>query len=160
MTNQDASPSSKATKRKRLFVDNRVQGSLIRQLVAHWFLACFLMFCYLFAMQAFSNGFALGFVENFQVLSQQYGLLFVILLVLSPVFIYDSVKLSNRFAGPMVSFRASLKRLARGENIREVSFRENDFWKELSTDLNSVAKELRTFRSESVAADADQAPST
>ena len=42
------------------------------------------MFCYLFAMQAFSNGFALGFVENFEVLSQQYGLLFVILLVLSP----------------------------------------------------------------------------
>lgn len=133
-------------KRKRLFVDNKVQGSLIRQLVIHWGLACFLIFFYLFSLQAFSNGFSLGFGDNLKALASQYGLLGLVLLVVSPVFIYDSVKLSNRFVGPMVSFRAALKKLAKGEDLENVTFRQNDFWKELSQDLNKISTELKQLR--------------
>lgn len=134
------------SQRKRLFVDNQVQGSLVRQLVIHWCLACFLIFFYLFALQAFSNGFSLSFSENVTALVGQYGLMGLVLLVVSPVFIYDSVKLSNRFVGPMVSFRAALKKLANGENLDEVSFRQNDFWRDLTKDFNAIASELRERR--------------
>lgn len=133
-------------KRKRLFVDNKVQGSLIRQLIIHWSLACFLVFLYLFTLQAFSNGFALGFWGNLSVLWQQYGLLALVMLVISPVFIYDAMKLSNRFVGPMISFRGALRKLANGEDHEEINFRHNDFWQDLTKDLNMVAAELKERR--------------
>lgn len=138
--------NSKKYKRKRLFVDTKVQGSLIRQLIVHWALACFLIFLYLFTLQAFSNGFSLGFNENLAVLWNQYGLLALVLLVISPVFIYDSIKLSNRFVGPMISFRGALNKLANGEEADAIKFRQNDFWKELSKDLNKVSAELKELR--------------
>ena len=133
-------------KRKRLFVDTKVQGSLIRQLIIHWSCACLLIFLYMLTMQAFSNGFALSFTENFSALWQRYGLLALVMLVISPVFIYDSMKLSNRFVGPMVSFRSALKQLAKGEDPDPISFRQNDFWKELSNDLNQISSELKELR--------------
>lgn len=133
-------------KRKRLFVDAKVQGSLIRQLVLHWAMACLLIFLYMFTMQAFSNGFALSLTENLSALWTQYGLLALVMLVISPVFIYDSMKLSNRFVGPMISFRAALKQLAKGDDPQTVTFRHNDFWKELSEDLNKISAELKVLR--------------
>ena len=132
--------------RKRLYVDTKVQGSLVRQLMTHWSLACFLIFLYLFTLQAFSNGFALGFQDNMVAMWQQYGLLGLVLLVISPVFIYDSIKLSNRFVGPMISFRASLKGLAAGQDPSEINFRQNDFWTELTKDFNKVSAELKELR--------------
>lgn len=142
------SRNKKSYTRKRLFVDPRVQGSLVRQLITHWGLACFLVFLYLFTLQAFSNGFSMTFQENLMELWNKYGVLGLILAVISPVFIYDSIKLSNRFVGPMVSFRSALSKLAVGESPNPIRFRQNDFWKELSHDLNKVAAELQTLRDE------------
>lgn len=132
--------------RKRLFVDTKVQGSLVRQLIIHWSLACFLIFLYLFTLETFANGFSLDFQENMAALWKQHGLLALVLLVISPVFVYDSIKLSNRFVGPMISFRSALKKLANGENMDPINFRENDFWKELTGDLNKISKELKELR--------------
>ena len=133
-------------KRTRLFVDTKVQGSLVRQLIMHWSLMCLLTFVYLLAWQAFSNGFSLGLRENLNAVTAQYGLLGAVLLVLSPVFIYDSFKLSNRFVGPMVSLRSSLKSLAAGEDGPPLTFRREDFWRELTDDYNKVRAELLELR--------------
>ena len=77
--------------------------------------------------------------------------------VLSPVFIYDSIKMSNRFVGPMVSFRRSLKELASGGDPGKAQFRENDYWKEMACDFNTIANEMRDLRS---AANASQSKDT
>lgn len=137
--------------RKRLFVDTKVQGSLVRQLVMHWGLACFLIFLYLFTLQTFAHGFALSFQENLAMLWRQYGILFLVVLVISPVFIYDSIKLSNRFVGPMIKFRRALSKLAEGEDTGDITFRQNDFWKELTNDFNKIAGELKDRRDEALA---------
>lgn len=146
-------PQSSKQKRKRLFVDSKVQGSLVRQLIIHWALACFLIFLYMFTLEAFSNGFSATFQSNLIALWQEYGLLALVLLVISPVFIYDSVKLSNRFVGPMISFRAAQHKLANGEDPGEVNFRQDDFWKELTNDFNCIAAELKQLRREGSSAD-------
>ena len=135
-------------KRKRLFVDTKVQGSLVRQLIIHWSLACFLIFLYLFTLEAFSNGFSVSFQANLVALWQEYGLLALVLLVISPVFIYDAVKLSNRFVGPMISFRSALNKLATGQDPDLINFRQDDFWKELTKDFNSISAELKKLRGE------------
>jgi hypothetical protein len=70
--------------------------------------------------------------------------LFIALIVIFPIFAYDSLKLSNRFAGPMVSFRNALKKLSRGEPVKPLSFRKGDFWRELAADFNRVADRMKT----------------
>jgi len=76
----------------------------------------------------------------------QYGMLLLVILVISPVFIYDSIKLSNRFVGPMIKFRRALGKLAKGEDTGSITFREQDFWKELTQDFNVIADELKNRR--------------
>ncbi len=141
--------------RKRLYVDKKVQGSLLRQLVFHWVLACFLIFLYLVTMETLRSGFEVGFYDNITAVRKEHGMLFLIMLVISPVFIYDSVKLSNRFVGPMISFRAALNKLSNGEDPGEIRFRQNDFWKELTNDFNKISGELNQLRG-----NADDSPSS
>ena len=46
----------------------------------------------------------------------------------------------------MVKFRSTLKQLANGEDVQVSSFRQNDFWNELSRELNAVSDELKELR--------------
>jgi hypothetical protein len=59
-----------------------------------------------------------------------------------PAFALDSIRLSHRFAGPMVSFAKALDRMARGQRIEDLAFRKSDFWKQLAENLNTIAKKL------------------
>lgn len=128
--------------RTKMFVDYPVQGSLVRQLLMHWVIACAVMFVYLFCMQIFSGGMHQSFGEHISDMWKQYGILLVALATVFPVFVFDSIRLSHRFAGPMVPFGRALEKLSKGESIERVNFRQSDFWKHLSKDLNSVAQKL------------------
>lgn len=141
--------------RKRLYVDAQVQGSLLRQLLVHWSMACFLVFLYLLAMQSLRTGFEMSFQETLGVLWKDYSMIILILGVISPVFIYDSMKLSNRFVGPMISFRAAMKKAAEGGDPGDIQFRQNDFWREMTEDFNKITTELRELR-EAVANEDDE----
>ena len=66
--------------RKRLYVDSQVQGSLLRQLLVHWAMACFLVFLYLLAMQTLKDGFEMSFQENLGVIWRDYSMIMMILL--------------------------------------------------------------------------------
>lgn len=140
---KDARP---AHKRGKLFVDAKVQGALMRQVMLHWCVTNLLLFVYLFATEVLLSGFEGGVMENLQSLGRQYGLLLIVLATLSPVFIYDTIKLSHRVVGPMVSFRAGLKKLVQGEDYTPVTFRDGDHWAQLAVDLNSLAEELQELR--------------
>lgn len=146
-TNKGEAESSRNTrKRGKLFVDRKVQGALVRQVVLHWGVTNMLLFVYLFATQILLSGFEGGVRANFQSLGQQYGVLLLVLMTLSPVFIYDTIKLSHRMVGPMVSFRAGLKKLAKGDDYTPVKFRDGDHWAGIAADLNSLADELHELR--------------
>jgi nitrate/nitrite-specific signal transduction histidine kinase len=106
-------------------------------------------------METLRSGFEVGFYDNITAVRKEHGMLFLIMLVISPVFIYDSVKLSNRFVGPMISFRAALNKLSNGEDPGEIRFRQNDFWKELTNDFNKISGELNQLRG-----NADDSPSS
>lgn len=135
--------------RKKLFVDKRVQGVLIRQLIVHWVVAALVMFLYLLILQIFSTPEKLSFSGYLSIMWEKYSILLIALASVFPVFVYDSIKLSNRFAGPMVSFRNNLEKLAKGEDVRVLNFRKNDFWHGLSGDLNAVARRMELLNDSS-----------
>ena len=48
--------------------------------------------------------------------------------VLLPLVIIDIVRLSNRFTGPLLRMRRSMRALAQGEQVEPLKFRDADFW--------------------------------
>jgi hypothetical protein len=129
-------------KRSKILVDYPVQGSIVRQLICHWFVACGVIFIYLLCMQVFKGGVQKPVNVHLSEMWSQYGILLVVLATVFPVFVFDAIRLSHRFTGPMIPFGRALQRLSEGQAIEPVNFRQTDFWKHLSRDLNSVAQKL------------------
>jgi hypothetical protein len=59
-----------------------------------------------------------------------------------PIFIVDTIKLSNRFAGPIYRLRLTIRSLAEGETFRPLRFRDFDFWQGLADDFNMMVDRL------------------
>jgi hypothetical protein len=89
------------------------------------------------------------FAQHLLEIWQSFGLLFICLLCLIPVFAYDAVKLSHRFAGPMVSLRRTLEQLADGKVVEPLRFRKDDYWHGLSDATNRIAQRLRQVEANS-----------
>ena len=133
--------SNKAPKRSRLFVDRAVQGKLAKRFLFHW---CSLAFC-MFIMTAMIHVISSPFEsphKQMETYLQQNGKIFFILIVLTPAFIWDSIKFSHRFAGPMVRLRRELKLLADGEAAHPLAFRPGDFWEDLATSYTEVRERV------------------
>ena len=126
--------------RKRQFIDRAVQGTMLLHIVGHWM--CFL----------FTAGALLLFVEMlngeprdvWKNLLSRHAPTVLAMLMLTPIFIYDLCKLSNRFAGPMVRLRRAMRDLAEGREVSPIHFRERDFWKDVAVDFNRVAERVQT----------------
>ena len=59
-----------------------------------------------------------------------------------PIFVWDTVKLTNRVVGPICRLKSTIRRIASDGEPRTVSFRDRDFWKELADDFNGMIRRL------------------
>ena len=125
-------------KRKVVLVERQVQGSLGWRIAAHWFLFLALSVSVTTCLQV------MGDIESGSLWSRlthalrtQIGPI-TVLMALLPWFIHDSLKLSNRFTGPMVRLRKSIIELTQQDSTAPVSFRAGDFWQDISADFNNL----------------------
>ncbi len=129
-----------------MFVDSSLQGSLIRRILLHWvsFVAAgTLIACALRWMTHPTLPLSIQAGEMFA----QFGPFLITMLAMLPIFVIDTMKITNRFAGPFVRFRQNLVSLRGGESDR-VTFRGGDFWHDTEEDLNAIIDELASLRSE------------
>lgn len=129
--------------RNKVYVDRIVQGALARRIVLHWCVFFVLTVISLIALELFWGDPALSIGEHLRALWSKYAFFLVLMLAIVPTFIYDSMKLSNRFVGPVMRLRESIRALAQGDAVKELKFRDNDFWRELSDDFNVIAARAR-----------------
>lgn len=127
-------------RRKRNLVDFEVQTSLLRRMVLQW-----VMFLIVNAVALYGWTFLIGGAEepvggHMKQFVQLYLPVLLVSLALLPVFLLDAAKLSNRFVGPILRVRRALAEAAAGDSVKPLYFRENDFWRSLADDLNSVLK--------------------
>src|SRR5688500_16507347 len=114
-------------KRRRLFVDRRVQGALVLRSLAYW-ICCLvtlmvMMLCWrMVTMPVVEPEMQIGSLWG------EFAPVAVASLFMLPVIVLDTVRLSNRFAGPMLRFRRTLRELADGETIDPLKFRDADYW--------------------------------
>jgi len=124
--------------RKRFFVDYRVQGALIVRIVLYWLTCLVAMMLLLLGWGMFTAP-ARPLPVHLTELWTLYGPVAVVSLLLLPGVIFDLLRLSNRFAGPMFRLRRSLHDLAQGKPVAAVQFRHSDFWQEFADDFNTIA---------------------
>jgi hypothetical protein len=144
--------------RSRLLVDPKVQWSVAGRVGLHWiaFLFCLLTIGMMvqFLLAAGTESFGVALHDS---LVNQLPILAVMLMLL-PVFLRDTLKLSNRFAGPMYRLRSELANLANDQPASPVKFRTGDFWQEVAGDFNHVLGQLERLKSENEMLRSEQEP--
>lgn len=128
--------------RKKYFVDYRVQGTLLLRIVLYWGF-CLLTISVMLLCWRILTGPARVFYTHFDDMWFQFGPALVASVLLLPLVLIDSLRLSNRFAGPAYRLRQSLRSLARGEHVHPIHFRDGDFWREMASDFNRIAARLQ-----------------
>lgn len=134
-------------KRRKLFVDRAVQGSLLRRIVLHWalyFTGLVVVLGIFYMMKSLATSQPMSMKDFFQ----EHMITFSVLLTMVPVFLYDTLKLSHRFAGPMVRLRNSLRDWADGKNVPPIKFRQRDFWSEFADYFNRAVERSNHMSSE------------
>lgn len=134
--------SSQKRLRKNLFVDPKIQGALVLRVAFYWFI-CLLTITLMLLCWRIITGPARLFYTHFDDMWFHYGPPLVASLVLLPLVAVDLIRLSNRFVGPLLRLRRSMRALARGEEVKPIRFRDSDFWQEFADEFNAILDRVR-----------------
>lgn len=122
--------------RKSGFVDAQIQGTLLLRAVFHWTFLVVAAFVVLFVWQVLSGNPHWSLAGHLQATWTRYSPCFIVLVVLQPVVVHDTLKLSNRLAGPLFRLRAAMRSVVEGETVQPVRFRKGDFCQDLARNFN------------------------
>lgn len=129
--------------RRKIWIDQMVQGGLVGRIVLYWL-----------SVVAY---FAIGHVvfqwidkpewtldEHLNAVLEAFGFWLPGLVLLSPLIVFDIVKLSHRFAGPVYRLKNHLNKVCSGEEKGKLWFREGDYWWELVEPVNNIISRMLT----------------
>ena len=122
--------------RKRLFVDPKVQGALVVRVLLYWIVCLITITLMLLCWSVLRT--PRMFYTHLDDMWFRYGPALVASFLLLPMVVVDIIRLSNRFAGPLLRLRRSMRALARGEHVEPIHFREGDFWQEFADEFNAL----------------------
>ena len=128
-------------RRSKTFVDPPVQQGLVKRMVLHWVVFVLAATALTFVVQFFGDPFK-PVTWHLSELWWNHAPALLALIVLLPMFIIDSIKVSNRFAGPIMRLRTAIADISAGRKSEPLSFREGDFWKSLARDFNNMVSRI------------------
>lgn len=124
--------------RKRVVIDSAVQWSIGRRIISHWIAFFGLLVGVNLIIRAILAAPEGTFLQSAQTAVVAQIPQICIMLLILPIFLRDTLKLSNRFAGPIYRLRKSLETLADGTPMNPIRFRTGDFWMEMADKFNAV----------------------
>jgi hypothetical protein len=131
--------------RKHLFVDAKVQGTLINRAVGYWFF-CLLTLTLMILCWRMATGPVQMFSTHFDEMWFSFAPAFIGSFILLPLVVYDILRMSNRFVGPLVRLRRSMRALARGEDVEPLKFRDGDIWHDFAQEFNDLAARVQKLK--------------
>ena len=148
--------------RKRILVDPKVQWAIAGRVLMHWALFVVCITSISVMVRILSAVAEQPFSSALQSAVRSQIPIFGVMMMLLPVFLRDTLKLSNRFAGPMYRLRIALKSLNETGTAAPIKFRTGDFWLEAADDFNETLEQVNQLRSENeelraILQDAEQA---
>jgi len=133
---------AKKAQRKKLFVDTKVQGALVARTILYW-LSCVITISLMILCWRIVTGPVQMFSTHLDDMWFFHGPAIIASLLLLPLVLIDILRLSNRFTGPLVRLRRSMRALARGEHVEPIEFRDDDFWHEFADEFNALAAKIQ-----------------
>jgi hypothetical protein len=127
-------------RRRRYFIDPQVQGALLRQAIFYWLWASATFALISFVYRVIPAW--LSDAPEQASIWRDLGPYTIASVVLFPIVIVSAIRFSNRFAGPMVRIRSTLRELAQGETPPPLTLRSSDFWSDIGADINVIAAKL------------------
>lgn len=146
--------STTPIKRRKALVDPEVQGDVLRKIGIHWVL---FFVCNTIALMIWIRLFEqpdADWGKTFGDSMRRFLPFFIITMALIPAFVWDTLKLTNRFAGPIMRLRASLKEASEGRAVTPLHFRTKDYWQEIAENFNSLVARSQPGTSEASESDA------
>ncbi|HBE69473.1 MAG TPA: hypothetical protein DDW52_15115 [Planctomycetaceae bacterium] len=126
--------------RVRLFVDSPVQGALVRRVVLYWAVAvCFVAMHSVGSFELIDRS-SVGRYADLLVTSRWVWVPTSALLL--PLAIYDMLRLSNRFAGPILRLKAFVVESEQVKLQTPLQFRQGDFWQDLPKPVNHLQQRI------------------
>ena len=144
-----------AEKRRKKYVDRQVQGALVRRLAVHWFAFLVLAIVLSFILQFLRNPSTSPYEHWTQLLRNNGGFL-LMTICFTPVFLYDSIKLSHKFVGPVLRLGQSLRDLSDGNHVESMKLRPDDYWQEIIGDFNAILPRFQAEEDPSKSAASDK----
>lgn len=132
--------SQATTPRRRALVDPEVQGGILRKIATHWvvFFVCNALALTIW-IRLFEQPDA-DWGQTFGDTMRRFLPFFVITMALIPAFVWDTLKVTNRFAGPIMRLRKSLEDAGAGRPVQLLHFRDDDYWQEMAKNFNAIIK--------------------
>lgn len=124
-------------KRRRILIDNNVQLALARRVVGYW-MFCLLTVSFMVLCWEVASGTRGSAADTIGRTLGRYAPVLVATFVLLPMVLVDSIRWSNRFAGPLMRFRRVLGEFADGESVAPLKFRKGDYWTDLADTFNRL----------------------
>ena len=131
--------------RRRLYIDQGLQNRLIVRTILQWGLytsALLGVICVGIAWTSPGESINQNVLAGVSYLAP--GVIASTLLL--PVFVFDMLRATNRIAGPVYRLRNELKKLASGQDVRELRFRDGDSFNGLAEDFNALAQQVMDER--------------
>lgn len=128
-----------ARKRKKNFIDNNVQGALLKRIFTHWVMFFVVAGFAIVLLKTLLGDSDLSVSERLKYQLGEFTFLAIVMVALFPAFMLDTIRFSNRFVGPTSRLRRHLRQLSNGDTAK-CKFRGEDFWKEMADEFNSVAE--------------------
>lgn len=124
--------------RKTNYIDNHVQGALLRRIFSHWLMFFTVAGFAVILLQTLLGDSNLSVMDRLKHQTGEFAFFAIVMAALFPAFMLDTIRFSNRFVGPISRLRRHLRQLSDG-NTEKCSFRGADFWQEMSAEFNAVA---------------------
>jgi hypothetical protein len=124
------------SRRTRTFVDPEVQGGLLRKIAFHWLVLLTINAMMLLVWTRLFEQPESTWRQTVADCVQRFLPFLVISIAVVPAFLWDTLKLTHRFAGPALRFRAALSDAAQGHAVAPMNFRHSDFWQEMADAFN------------------------
>jgi len=128
----------KKTRRRRKFVEPTVQSAVAVRLILLWVatLACTAFVSVMMAYFRQPEGSFFAHLAD----PRHWAPSAIAFAAVLPLAVLNLIRFTHRFAGPVHRLRNELRRLAAGEQVPPLKFRQRDYWQSLADDFNNVAK--------------------
>ncbi len=143
-------------RRRRRFVHPRIQCALVFQSLRQWMLFLIALFGMLWGLEYFNNGAQETWGGCLVKMWERFVPALIVLLSLLPAIVYDSIRNSNRFIGPLVRLRSAMQQVAQDESMQPLRCRRNDFAEDFFIVFNEMldrVHELERSKMEAVECD-------